>query len=238
MTVLHLRPPRAVHVVVPARDEERTLPAHLAALGRAVERLRATWPRVPVAATLVLDDCSDGSAALARRAAGLQPWLELLEVAHGNVGQARAAGVARARTQHTGLDPRQVWLASTDADSLVPGAWLVHHARVASTGVELLTGTVRPTGLGPAVEQRWHAAHPRLGEGHPHVHGANLGMTLAAHDAAGGFAPLATGEDVDLVERLLAAGVTHLASDACPVLTSGRTLARAPEGFATFVAEL
>lgn len=238
MRVHHLEPPRAVHVVVPARDEEEALPAHLAALTTAVARLRRTWPQLRVAATLVLDRCTDGSAVLAVRAAAARPWLEVVEVGHGNVGLARSVGVDRARDRHADLDPDRVWLASTDADSLVPATWLLHHARVAASGVGLLTGTVRPMDLVPAVSARWYDVHPRLGEGHPYVHGANLGTTLAAHDGVGGFAPLATGEDVDLVERLRTAGVAHLASDVAPVLTSGRTAARAPAGFAEFVAEL
>ena len=41
---------------------------------------------------------------------------------------------------------------------------------------------------------------------HPHVHGANLGVTAAAYLAAGGFSALRTGEDHALVRALETAG--------------------------------
>ncbi|KQT94535.1 hypothetical protein ASG49_06655 [Marmoricola sp. Leaf446] len=238
MTVADVRPgPLAVHVVVPARDEELLLGGHLVALARAVAGLRRARPAVRVAATLVLDACTDGSADLVRRTAAGWGWLEAVEVELGCVGRARAAGVDRARVVHHDLPPERVWVASTDADSVVPPDWLRHHAQVAADGAALLTGTVRPVGLSAARLDRWHAAH-QLGEGHEHVHGANLGFTLAANDAVGGFAPLSTGEDVDLVARLRSTGVPWVASAAAPVLTSGRAVSRAPEGFAEFVADL
>lgn len=231
------REPLAVHVVVPARDEETLLAGHLVALARAVTELRRARPDVRVAATLVLDSCTDGSADLVRRTAAGWAWLDVVEVALGCVGRSRAAGVDRARDAHRDLPSARVWVASTDADSAVPPEWLVHHAQVAADGAALLTGTVRPVGLSEDRLGRWLAAH-QLGDGHDHVHGANLGFTLAAHDAVGGFAPLPTGEDVDLVARLRAAGVPWVASAVSPVLTSGRLVARAPEGFAEFVADL
>ncbi|ROR90595.1 glycosyltransferase [Nocardioides aurantiacus] len=238
MTAADVRPgPLAVHVVVPARDEELLLAGHLLALARAVDGLRRARPAVRVAATLVLDSCTDSSADLARRTATGWGWLETVQVGLGCVGRARAAGVDRVRAAHRDLPPERVWVASTDADSAVPPDWLVHHARVAADGAALLTGTVRPVGLSADRLGRWLAVH-QLGDGHEHVHGANLGFTLAAHDAVGGFAPLPTGEDADLVARMRAAGVPWVASAASPVLTSGRAVARAPEGFAEFVADL
>lgn len=232
-----MRGPQVVHVVVPARDEEALLVAHLWCLARAVDLLRRVRPGVEVAATLVLDACTDGSAGVARWAADRHPWLDVLEVDVRCVGRARAAGVERARQLHRTTLPTRVWVASTDADSAVPPDWLVHHVGVAVDGADLLTGTVRPSGLAAGVLARWHDLH-QLVEGHDHVHGANLGFTLAAYDVAGGFAPLPTGEDVDLVSRMRAAGVPCCASAAAPVLTSGRLEARAPEGFADFLAGL
>ncbi len=237
MTDAAARGPQLVHVVVPARDEEVLLPAHLSSLAGAVDLLRRVRPRVAVSVTLVLDACTDGSAEVARSAAGRHPWLDLLEVDVRCVGRARAAGVERARQVHRGTPPTRVWVASTDADSVVPPDWLVHHVGVAADGADLLTGTVRPSGLPPDLLARWHDLH-QLAEGHDHVHGANLGFTLAAYGAVGGYAPLLTGEDVDLVSRMRACDVAWCASAVAPVLTSGRLVARAPEGFADFVAEL
>ena len=70
------------------------------------------------------------------------------------------------------------------------------------------------------------------------MHGANLGFALAAYQRVGGFASLASGEDVDLVERLRAARVPWRATDRTRVLTSGRHLGRAEAGFAAYLREL
>src|SRR5690606_39684918 len=45
-------------------------------------------------------------------------------------------------------------------------------------------------------------AGERYEDGHPHVHGANLGVSAAAYRAVGGFPPLAAHEDQALVAAL------------------------------------
>lgn len=45
---------------------------------------------------------------------------------------------------------------------------------------------VGPAAADPASLRRWHERH-LLGEGHDHVHGANLGVRAAAYLAVGGF---------------------------------------------------
>ncbi len=70
------------------------------------------------------------------------------------------------------------------------------------------------------------------------MHGANLGVRASAYREAGGFAPLALHEDVDLVARVKASGRPWVASDRVRVSTSGRTTGRVIGGFATFLAGL
>ncbi len=41
------------------------------------------------------------------------------------------------------------------------------------------------------------------------MHGANLGVRLSSYDAVGGMAPLREREDLDLYQRLLAAGARY-----------------------------
>ncbi|WP_432570344.1 glycosyltransferase [Kineococcus sp. SYSU DK005] len=216
---------RRVVVVVPARDEEASLPGCLAALRRAA----GACP-VPVRVVVVADRCSDATADLAA-AGGARVMLS----SAGRVGAARAAGVAVALREQAGTDARGTWVACTDADSRVPAGWLRHHAAAAGAGADLLLGTVRLAG--PAWrDAAWRAAYARglePGGGHRHVHGANLGVRAATYLAAGGFAPVAAHED-----HLLAAAVRALprarvvASSAFPVLTSGRWHGRAPRGVA------
>jgi hypothetical protein len=65
------------------------------------------------------------------------------------------------------------------------------------------------------------------------VHGASLGVAARAYRGVGGFPALASGEDVALVRRLDEAGLRVDRDPAHPVATSARTVARAPDGFAS-----
>ena len=227
--------PRALHVVVPARDEAAHLPGTLAALEVAVDTLREWAPDLVVGVTVVLDTCRDGS----EHVVAARPWVDPLVVAHGVVGRTRAAGVERARKHAHGIPADQVWVACTDADSAVPAQWLVRQVALAETGAEYYLGVVHPDSdqLDPLTRTRWWARH-QLVEGHGHVHGANMGFTLAAYDAVGGFEPVRSGEDVLLAKALCETRRTGVATAQNPVLTSGRTAGRAPRGFASYLLDL
>jgi hypothetical protein len=224
---------RAVAVVVPARDEEELLPACLDALDVARTRLLEFVPRLRCRVFVALDSCHDATAAVAAR-----PGTTTVPVAFGQVGATRAAGV-RAAAQWAGGDPAEVWVANTDADTLVPPDWLRTQLLLARTGVELVVGTVQPDpqDLTPVERELWWARHT-MPDGHEHVHGANLGFTLAAHDRVGGFPHLPLHEDVELVRRMREAGVVWTAPGALRVTTSGRRSNRAPGGFAAYLDDL
>jgi glycosyltransferase involved in cell wall biosynthesis len=224
-----------LHVVVPAHDEEARIAACLTALGRAVERVRASRPEVEVTVTVVLDGCTDGTLDVVR-AAG-QPWLHVLETARVGVGSARALGAAAAlartsRTDATAAPGRQ-WLAHTDADSRVEPGWLEQQLAALDDGAHLLVGAVvpEPQDLDPAVLARWEAAHPP-GATLGHVHGANLGVRADAYRTLGGFDPVPEHEDVRFVERARALGLRVDATTDLPVVTSGRFDGRTPGGYA------
>jgi hypothetical protein len=67
---------------------------------------------------------------------------------------------------------------------------------------------------------------------HAHVHGANMGFSADAYWRVGGFRPLPSSEDVDLVARFEAAGYCIDRDPDLSVTTSARRQARAPHGFA------
>ena len=73
---------------------------------------------------------------------------------------------------------------------------------------------------------------------HQHVHGANMGFRAEAYWRVGGFAALASGEDVDLVERFRADGLCVHPDEDLWVTTSDRRRGRAPGGFAEHLAEV
>ena len=224
----------AVVVVVPARNEEEGLPQCLTAIGAAGRALAATYPTVDLSVTVVLDGCTDQSAQVV---AGF-PMVQAVEVNFASVGLARGAGVEHALSR-LARPAAEVWVANTDADTVVPRDWLVEQCRLAARGVQLVLGTVEPNPEGMGIERKraWRAANP-LDDGHEYIHGANLGFRAESYLAVGGFAALDVHEDVDLTDRLKAHGIRWVAVDGIRARTSARTLGRTPGGFAGYLRDL
>lgn len=224
-------------VVVPARDEEEEIAGCLRSVAAAAERVD-----LPVVVAVVLHRCTDATAERVADVAGAHPgtcWVTVDSDA-GSLGGARDDGVAAGRADDAlaGLDPAAVWLASTDADSRVPRGWLGEQRALADRGLDLVLGTVEPRDDGSETARLWHAQH-HLTEGHLGIHGANLGVRLAAYDDAGGFPALDDGEDVQLVHAVRdVAGRPWTSTDRTRVITSSRRLGRAGRGFAGFLRHL
>lgn len=235
-------------VVVPARNEELRLPGCLEALAAATRHLQEVEPHPPlVRVVVVLDRCVDHSGDVVAR------W-DAVEAVHSNVGRvgaARDAGVrhvldgARGGTAAAGLPGRTreagVWIASTDADSVVPPDWLSFHLRHARAGAGLLLGTVRldPAGFGtdqlePAPLRAWRERHSTE-DGHSHVHGANLGIRGDIYRRTGGFPDVALHEDVLLSRSAQAVGARIVRAGGAAVRTSARTKGRTPAGMAGYL---
>lgn len=239
--ICDLRPPiEAVGVVVPAKDEAALLPRCLAALDVALARLPAHVRRLTV---MVLDDCEDASPRIVGNWCSGAPGWAWAEVAFRNVGRARAAGMQHILGDFADVDPSRIWLASTDADSVVPPDWLTAQLGLADTGADAVAGTIEvddwrefPAGFGERFRQ-FYAAQGTPAR-HGHVHGANLGVRAAAYLAVGGFAPLASGEDHALWKALCATSCAPLSSRLAPVTTSGRRSSRAPGCFSGFLTAL
>ncbi|WP_411080255.1 glycosyltransferase [Streptomyces sp. cmx-18-6] len=224
----------AVAVVVPAHDEESSLPAALAAVARAARHPGLAATRVLT--VVVADDCRDRTAAIARNAGAL-----VVSTGCRNPGRARALGVSHALALLTAPTPL-TWIATTDADSVVPPDWLTHHLARAREGWQAVVGTVvlPPSPLATRHRILYEATRPP-GEtpwAHPHVHGANLGVSAAAYRDVGGFPALATGEDRALVQALERRGHRVLRTARCPVLTSPRLQARARGGFGDYLSAM
>jgi cellulose synthase/poly-beta-1,6-N-acetylglucosamine synthase-like glycosyltransferase len=223
---------RSVGVIVPAHNEQSLLPSCLAALHRAAQALGG----MPVHLVVVADACRDRTAQAARHGGAA-----VIPVSARCVGAARAAGMREALRRARPADPADIWLATTDADTVVPPDWLRRQVTCAELGWDAVAGTVRVTDWGgrrPAVRalfsQLYHsAAGPRR-----HVHGANLGFRASAYLAAGGFPEVPTGEDRALVAALTAAGSRVRYTRAVSVATSARPNARAPHGFSSYLARL
>lgn len=211
-------------VVVPAHNEEKHLPACLAALRQAAGSVR-----IPVHLLVVADACTDETAAVAA-ARGAR----VIGIGARNVGAARAAGMAGLLRRAADTDLAAVWLATTDADTVVPPGWLRRQLSYADQGWDMVLGTVTVTDWDehPPHIPALFAAMYEFGEGpHPHVHGANLGIRASAYLAAGGFKPLPTAEDHALMAAATEAGCRVLQASDITVETSARRRTRAPRGF-------
>lgn len=214
-------------VAIPARNEAERLPAALDAIHAA-----SGMCDVPVAVVVAADACTDDTADVAR-AGGAR----VVTSAAGRVGAARAAAI-RAGLRRTETDPDRIWIANTDADSVVPLDWLAVHLDFADRGAALLLGAVRPDPRELAAWQRrrWRSLHPRA-ESHDHVHGANLGLTASAYLAVDGFRDVPLREDVELVRAVQSAGHLVVSTARAPVVTSARPVGRLEGGFATYLSE-
>jgi glycosyltransferase involved in cell wall biosynthesis len=222
---------KAAGVVIPAHNEQDLLPSCLAAVRQAAGQLA-----VPVHLVVVADACTDRTAAVARAHGA-----DVVEVSRRCVGAARQAGVRQVLHATCHADPATVWIATTDADSRVPRWWLRCQLRFAGQGWKGVLGTVKVSDWAdqPPRVQRLFAQRYRAWQvHHPHVHGANLGFAADACLAVGGFRPLPTGEDHALIDDLVAAGIPLLRTTEIPVVTSARSRARAPRGFAWLLTTL
>jgi hypothetical protein len=218
-----------IGVVVPVNNEEHGLRQCLDALDEA-----ASLVAVPVTVIVVLDSCTDDSAAVVNGFSGGR--VESLAAEFNNVGVARAAGMAVLLHRHPASG---TWLATTDGDSIVPRHWFAAQVRHAAAGARVVAGTVtakdweeRSSSLRERVRRDYRAGP------HRHVHGANLSFAADAYRAADGFDPVASDEDVRLVHAFRANGESITWATDLAVVTSARRHARAPRGFAGYLSAL
>lgn len=223
--------PRAVGIVIPARDEADSIVDCLDSVVRALDAapaVESSW--IVVAA----DCCSDRTARLARlRLAGRGT---IVECSVASPGTARRLGTAQVLAHFAKRRPSEVWIANTDADSCVSVDWISHHLQLATRGFCGVAGIVRVTsieGHDATAVSEFHAGYATDADGtHPHVHGANLGIRADAYADAGGWSDLTVAEDHCLWSRVRARGWPTIASVGSVVSTSGRLHGRASGGFA------
>lgn len=229
-------------VIVPAHNEEDEIKGCLESVMASVSYARHTSAVAHIRVIVVADACTDSTLDLVTDFASRNPIVEVVTVSFNNVGIARntaAEYFIGQRGIHTQPALDAMWLAFTDADSRVPENWIASQIRHAELGVDCVVGTVAPrpeTGSSELLA-KWHAAH-ELGEDHPFVFGANLGVRGSYFELVDGIPPLPCGEDAALVAAVLDAGGRVLRTDTCRVLTSARLEGRAAGGFSAYLQEL
>jgi hypothetical protein len=214
-----------VGIVVPVHDEEERLPAALEALERAIGALPTAISRRVV---VVLDQCRDGSTAIAEGWAGRAEALVISRECR-SVGMARGQGCQALLSLWPDLHPSRIWMATTDADSQVPHDWLTVQLEAYRSGADLWAGRVRVSEES-AVVRKWNETY--AAERRP-IHGATLGFSASLHEQIGGFRCMRSGEDRDFHGRAVGAGFRVTYDLRAAVMTSARRRGRAPRGFAS-----
>lgn len=223
----------AVAVGIPARDEAGDIGACLESVLVAAQACG-----LPVRVAVVADTCVDDTEEVARRALRQLRSRRVDGVvragAFGTAGGARNAALDLARSGLAG-PPEELWLATTDADTVVSPDWLSSQVRWANRGVDAIAGLVQVAWTDDTLLLRDRhelvVAAGGVGLGHDHVHGANLGIRGSRWIEVGGCAALADGEDRDLWRRLQATGARLLGVPDVDVTTSPRLHGRVPAGF-------
>ena len=185
-------------VVLPVHNEEELLPAALTALDRSTGHVSGL--SVAFGIIIVLDACTDRSHDVASvwQQDPDGPWsgeIDIIEVDVGNVGQARQIGFEALLSRWSAVDPEDIWLATTDADSEVPLNWISSQLAMRGEGGQVWAGAVTVadwSGRREGTAEIWRESYEA--ECHP-IHGANFGIEAALYRETGGFSRLQTGED-------------------------------------------
>jgi cellulose synthase/poly-beta-1,6-N-acetylglucosamine synthase-like glycosyltransferase len=218
-----------IGVIVPARDEADTIGPCIGSIlaAAACADVGALW------IVIVADSCTDGTADLAREA--LAGRGEVLECHAGSAGAARRLGVSAALQHFAGVVRERLWLANTDADSMVTRDWLEVHLQLADQGMAGVAGIVHLDQDSDDLARRVHDATYRTNADgtHDHVHGANMAVRADAYLDVGGWSGVAVGEDHCLWGRLRRCGWPLSSPAHSVVMTSSRRDGRAEGGFAT-----
>jgi glycosyltransferase involved in cell wall biosynthesis len=223
-------------VVIPARDEGDAVAGAVRSVLAAARHPVLSRTHVEV---VVVDDASSDSTG-DRAHAALERRGKVLTSRRRSAGGARELGFAELCRGSAGVDDDLAWFATTDADSRVPRDWLVRQVGWWSRGPDGVAGIVKPFGWGEQpelVRSRYAAFMVARGEGlgHPHIYGANLGLTRGAYLDAGGIATLDSGEDHALWGALVRRGRFAVNVPDVVVATSARREGRAPNGFSSLL---
>ena len=246
-----------VCVIVPACNEASSLGMVLDQLAaqttNAGEKLSADLYEV----LLLLNNCTDDSLAVARRAAARHSTLRLHITERTLPGQIAHVGTARRLLMDTAwhrLGQRSGTLAilSTDADTLVAINWIHENLRALAKGADVVGGEIcwmsgELAKLSPEIQLAYardlryqrllaelqHHLDPRQEDPMPrHLHhfGASLACTPQAYALAGGLPELPSLEDVAFVSALERSGARIRHEPRVRVFTSGRLEGRVQVG--------
>jgi Glycosyl transferase family 2 len=250
--------PHRCAVAIPVRNEAQRLPACLAALASQQDTAGLQFARDDFCVVIFANNCTDGSAALARSMAERLPFMlhvveAILPARIADAGNARRAAMDLAETWLTEDRAYDGLILTTDADSQVPPCWITNNLAAINAGADAVLGCLALDEEGDHLPKALHlrGRHESAYEAlltelsalldpldhnpwphHATISGASLGVTRPMYLRIGRLPRVPLGEDKALVAELLRHDAKIRFCSNIRVITSARIEGRAPGGVA------
>ena len=245
-------------IILPARNEEASLPEALNALAAQTDQRNRALDPTTFEVLLLLNNCTDASAAVAHRWSEQHPSVVLHILERTLPPETAHVGTARRLLMDTAWhrlhrSPHPVTgILSTDSDTLADTHWLANTLAAFTAGADAVGGVIRlkpgefellPPGAQLAyrhdrrfqrlVAELEDLLDPQPGDPWPrHLEhfGASLACTPAAYARAGGMPPVKPLEDIAFVDALRRSNARLRHDPSVVVYTSARLDGRAEIG--------
>jgi hypothetical protein len=252
-------------VVLPVRDEAEHLDAVLTALAHQVDRHMRSLDPARYEVILFANNCTDDSAAIARRFARRHPDFVLhvaertLPAAEAYIGRVRQLLMDEAYRRLLLLGRKRGIIASTDGDTIVDLNWLAATLDEVANGADAVGGRIvitprdrqsldpytracylRSVGYQYLIAELETYLDPDAFDSAPRHHqhqGASLAVTAEMYALAGGMPAVRTPEDIAFYRALKRVGARFRHSLQVRATTSARQTGRTPMGMANQLAE-
>lgn len=249
-----------VCVIVPVRNEAERLEGTLAALAYQLDLEGRPLDPARYEVIVLANNCSDASAAIARRfAAQHSPFVlhvveKTLPAADAHIGWVRKLLMDEAYRRLMSLGYNRGVIASTDGDTRVAPDWIAATLAEIANGADAVGGRIitdrfdraqlhpyarachlREVGYRFLVAELETYFDPDPFDGLPRHfqhYGASLAVTAELYHRAGGLPPVQTSEDVALYRALVRVNARFRHSSRVRVTTSARSVGRAHSGLA------
>jgi Glycosyl transferase family 2 len=254
-----------VCVIVPVRNEAELLESCLTALWHQVDLQGKRLDPKRYEVIVLTNNCSDDSAAIARRFSQQHPELRLhvvermMTLDEAYIGRVRQLLMDEAYHRLMSLNRKRGIIASTDGDTQVAPNWIAAIQSEINRGADVVGGQIMPdrislARLNPQVRFRYwrnvyyHHLKVKLEScidadpfdhwpRHHQHYGASLAVTAEMYEKAGGMPAVRTPEDVAFCRALVRVNAQFRHSPRVRVATSARPIGRTDMGFANQLAQ-
>ena len=252
-----------VCIIIPVRDEAQNLTTTLQAVAHQTDLGGRPFDRERYEIILLANNCTDDSAAIARRFAKQHSTLALhvvevtLPPSEAHIGRVRQMLMDEAYRRLKTLDCPRTAIASTDGDTRVAPTWVAAILQEIDLGADavggrILTDPMSRAALDPSTRMYFLREVGYLSliaelesyldpdpydcwPRHYQHFGASLAVTPQMYERAGGLPVVRTAEDVAFYKSLLRVDAHFRHSLAVHAVTSARQVGRAQSGLANLL---